>query len=67
MTTMLNQTVIYLPDLEAQQFIVFQQRFAVFNLLEKGGVFNIQYGKAVLNFADGDLKTITKEEVIYKK
>lgn len=62
-----NQTVIYLPNADARQFIIFQQRFAVFNLLEQAGVFTIKYGKAVLNFAEGELRTITKEEVIYRK
>lgn len=63
----MNKVAVFIPDSEAQQFLIFQKRYDVFNLLEQENVFDIQYGKAILNFAGGLLQTVEKHEIVYKR
>ena len=58
---------VYIPDAEAKKFLLFKQRFDVFTLLESEQIFDIQFGKAILNFKAGILETIEKHEVVYKR
>lgn len=58
---------IELTTPEAVMFREFQKYNAVFALMIKNGVFDVQYGKCTLNFHAGELQNITKEEVVYKK
>ncbi len=62
-----NKTTIYLIPAEVQQFLLFQKNYELFVILEKTGVLNMQYGKAILNIADGKVQLITKEESVYKR
>lgn len=62
-----NNITIYIPDSEVKQFILFKEHYDVFDMMDKQGVFNIQYGKATLNYASGILQTVSKEEVIYHR
>lgn len=64
---MLNEVLITLTTPEAIMFRDFQACHEAFATLVKAGVFDIKYGKAILNFAEGDLKNITIEEVKWKK
>lgn len=45
----------------------FKEFHEMFALLVKQGVFDTQYGKVTLNFSNGQLQTIVKEEVVYKR
>lgn len=62
-----DPTTVFLTDIEAQQFLLFQKHRALFEHLEKAGVFDIQFGKCVLNFGFGQLQNVIKEEVVWKK
>ncbi len=61
------QITIFLTPPDAELFRSYQQFHATFALLVKQGVFDIKYGKAVLNFSNGELQTITKEETVWHK
>lgn len=63
----MEQVTVYLTTPEALLFKDFQQFHETFAILVKQGVFDIDYGKATLNFSNGQLQTITKEEVVYKR
>ena len=52
---------------DQDMFLRFQKYHDLFKMLETKGVFDIQYGKATLNFAHGELQNVVKEEIIYKK
>ena len=58
---------VYLPDAEAQKFLEFKRYYEIFEAMSAAGVFDIKYGKAILNFQAGILQTITKEEVAFKR
>lgn len=61
-----NVTVI-LTQIEAEQFKRFQEHFNLFTEMERCKVFEIQYGKAIFNFAGGLLQNIVREEMVYKR
>ena len=62
-----EQITIFLTPPEATLFKSFQEYHNTFTLLCQKGVFATKFGKVILNFADGELKTIEKQEVIYHK
>lgn len=62
-----NDVTIILTTPEAIMFRDFQQFHEAFAVMVKSGVFDIQFGKAVLNFQNGELQNVTKEEVVWKK
>ena len=41
--------------------------YSMFLLLKQQGVFDVQYGKVVLNYKAGMIETISKDEIIYKR
>lgn len=61
------QITIFLSTPEAELFKSYQQFHKTFQLLCEKGVFDIKYGKAILNFANGEIQNITREEIIYHK
>lgn len=61
-----NVTVILTP-VDAEQFKNFQKYYDYFSIMEEQGVFDIKYGKAILNFAQGILQNVVKEEMVYKR
>lgn len=63
----MNDITIILTTEDAEKFKVFQKYYALFNMLIEKGVFNIQFGKCILNIAYGEVQNVVKEEVIYKK
>lgn len=63
----MDNVTIILTTPEAQMFKDFQQFHSTFALLIEKGVFDIQFGKAILNFQHGELQNIIKEEVVYRK
>ncbi len=58
---------VYIPDSEAKKFLLFKQYFDVFEAMDGERVFDMQFGKAILNFKAGFLETIEKHEVVYKR
>lgn len=62
-----TEVTIILTTPEAMMFREFQQFHATFVLLVEKGVFDIQFGKATLNFQQGQLQNITKEEIVWRK
>jgi hypothetical protein len=64
---MQEEIPIFLTTAEAIMFRDFQQFHATFALMVSQGVFDIKYGKAILNFANGELQNITKEEIVWRK
>lgn len=58
---------IFLSPIEAASFVEFQKYHEIFLILEAQGVFQINFGKATLNFAHGVLQNIVKEEVVFKR
>lgn len=62
-----NYTLIYLSPNDAELFKEFQKRYDIIQSMENTGIFNIRYGKAIFNFAEGVLQNIVKEEIVYHK
>lgn len=63
----MNEVQIFLTTPEALLFKDFQEFHATFALLVQKGVFDTKFGSVTLNFADGEIKTIEKKEIIYHK
>ncbi len=64
----MDKIAVFVPDAEAQQFLLFQQYFEPFNVMLGAGVFNIRSGSATLHFdGDGTLKTINRSDVLYSR
>ena len=62
-----NQITVILTPLDAELFKQWQEFHSTFALLVEKGVFDIKYGKATLNFLNGELQNITKEEIVWKR
>jgi hypothetical protein len=60
-------TPIILSDEDATKFVAFQKHYELFSIMEKAGVFNIQYGKMIINFAGGVAQNCVKEEMVWKR
>ena len=58
---------VYIPNEEATKFLLFQKHYELFELMEKIGALNVKYGKCVINFKDGVVENVTKEEIVYKR
>ncbi len=58
---------IFLTPIDVEQFKAFQQHYELFKKLQDTDALKIGFGKVVLNYAFGELQTITKEEVVYKR
>lgn len=72
-----DEVTIVISNSEAVQFREFQKNHRFFQeyrkfhetfaTITKSGVFDIKYGKAILNFSQGELQNVTIEEIKYKK
>jgi len=62
-----DEIKIFSTTPEAMLFRDFQKYHEVFALMIKMGVFDVQYGKVILNFQQGELQNLTKEEIVWKK
>ena len=60
----MNTTIILTP-IDLEKYEMFKKHYDLFKLMQAHGVFNIKYGKCILNFYQGDLANITKEEMVY--
>lgn len=62
------EVAIYLPDAEAQKWLLFQQYYEPFNILATSNVFSVRNGSVVLHFdADGVLQAINRADYLYKR
>lgn len=52
---------------DAELFKKFQKHYDLIDTLDRRGIFEIQFGKCILNFAGGHLQNIIKEEVVWHK
>lgn len=59
---------VYIPDEDANKFLLFQQHFEPFSIMLDSGVFEIKNGSAVLHFdSNGTLQAINRADIIYSK
>lgn len=58
---------ILVPDRDAKSFLVFMEHHDLFDALQEAGVFELQWGKAILNFGKGQVQNIVVEEVAWKR
>jgi hypothetical protein len=62
-----NEITIILPVKEAERWKYFQEHYDEFVILIDNTAFDVQFGKTTLNFANGDMKNVVKEEIVWKK
>ena len=63
-----NQLIkIEISTTEAIMFRNFMKYHDLFLVLQKNGILDMQFGKCTLNFANGMLQNVVKEEVVYRK
>ena len=43
------------------------EQYKIFLTMMSTGCFNMAYGKVTLNFADGSLQNIVREEMVFRK
>lgn len=58
---------IILTTEEAQMFVRFQKYHELFVIMEKAGVFDIGYGKAIINVAGNTIQNVVVEEVKWRR
>jgi len=64
----MDKIAIYIPDLEAQKYVLFQQYFEPFSIMIDSDLFSIRNGSATLHFdSNGTLQTINRSDVLYSK
>lgn len=59
-------TVILTPE-DVKLFEEFNKHYQSINILLKSGALKLTYGKVILNFNDGLLMGVTKEESLYRR
>lgn len=63
----MEQSILYLNNVEAEKFLLFQKYHALFDTLDKGRVFDMAFGKVTINIAFNEIQNVVKEDMIYKK
>jgi len=58
-------TTVVMTPIELETFKRFRRHEQMFVLMEQSGVFEIQFGKCILNFYKGNMQNIVKEEMMY--
>ncbi len=58
---------VFLTDIDAEQFKLFQKNYALFKHMNDTGVFKVGFGKVIFNIAYGEIQNVVKEEVVYKQ
>ena len=61
----MDQTLIYLTDIDARKFLLFQKHYELFDAMEQSKALDVKYGKITLNILQGKLQNIVKEEIVY--
>lgn len=60
-------TVITLTPVDAERFVRFQKHYELFEIMENAGVFDIGYGKAIINIAGNVVQNVVVEEVKWRR
>ena len=60
-------TQVDLTDEDAAKFLLFQKYYDIFSILDKKCVFEMQFGKVMINMAYGEIQNVVQEEVVYRK
>lgn len=64
----ISKIAVYIPDAEAEKFLLFQRYFEQFSLLVENGVFEVKNGSVALHFdKNGELMAINRADVLYSK
>jgi len=64
----MNDIAIFIPDKEAQKFILFQKYYNTFMTLVNSDVFEQKNGKVILHFdANSVLQVIERADILYVK
>ncbi len=64
----MEKIAVFIPDQEAQQFLLFQQHFEPFSIMIEANLFSIRNGSATLHFdSSGTLQTINRSDVLYSR
>lgn len=64
----ITKIAVYIPDEDAQKFLLFQQYYDIFTLMVESGVFDIKNGSAALHFdKNGELLAINRADILYSK
>ena len=64
----IQKIAVYIPDEDAEKFLLFQRYFDTFSLMVESGVFEIKNGSAALHFdKNGDLLAINRADILYSK
>lgn len=58
---------VFMVNEDAKKFLEFQKHYDLISILLKNEVYNMKYGNVQLNFSDGNLMSVTKNETIWKK
>lgn len=62
----MKTATLILTENEIEQFKLFQKNIVLFTIMEQQKVFEMQFGKCILNIAFGKLQNIVKEEVVFR-
>lgn len=64
----ITKIAVYIPDGDAEKFLLFQRYYDTFSLLVESGVFEIKNGSAALHFdKNGELLAINRADILYSK
>lgn len=64
----ITKIAVYIPDEDAEKFLLFQRFYDTFSLMVDSGVFEIKNGSATLHFdKNGELLAINRADVLYSK
>jgi hypothetical protein len=60
-------TPVLMTDEDAKKFVLFQKYYNVFSKLDEVNALGIKFGKCTINFFNGEIQNVVKEEVVYHK
>ena len=60
-------TPVFMTDEDAKKFLLFQKYYLMFAKLDEVKALDIQFGKCILNFFNGEVQNVVKEEIVYRK
>lgn len=64
----MNEITIFLPEKEAEMFVLFQKHFELFKLLQDKGVFDQKNSAITLHFdSNGTLQVINRADFLYSR
>ena len=64
----ITKIAVYIPDEDAEKFLLFQRYYDTFSLMVDSGVFDIKNGSATLHFdKKGELLAINRADILYSR